>query len=74
MPSGFYILQRFFLRVDEVLFRMNDTRVYHEFGTDYLQLEYSSREEHYNKIRTVSIEILLIFYKIKIYFNHSLIY
>ncbi|RGB28913.1 TIP41-like family-domain-containing protein [Rhizophagus diaphanus] len=51
MPSGFYILQRFFLRVDEVLFRMNDTRVYHEFGTDYLQLEYSSREEHYNKIR-----------------------
>ncbi|GBB97298.1 hypothetical protein RclHR1_02960011 [Rhizophagus clarus] len=51
MPSGFYILQRFFLRVDEVLFRMNDTRTYHEFGTDYLQLEYTSREEHYNKIR-----------------------
>ncbi|RIA84855.1 TIP41-like family-domain-containing protein [Glomus cerebriforme] len=55
MPSGFYILQRFFLRVDEVLFRLNDTRVYHEFGTEYLQMEYSSREEQYNKIKAVSI-------------------
>ncbi|CAI2188976.1 2696_t:CDS:2 [Funneliformis geosporum] len=51
MPSGFFILQRFFLRVDEVLFRMNDTRVYHEFETEYLQREYSSREELYNKIK-----------------------
>ncbi|CAG8457916.1 14424_t:CDS:2 [Funneliformis caledonium] len=51
MPSGFFILQRFFLRVDEVLFRMNDTRVYHEFETGYLQREYSSREELYNKIK-----------------------
>jgi type 2A phosphatase activator TIP41 len=59
MPSGFYILQRFFLRVDEVLFRMNDTRIYHEFGTEYLQREYSSREEHYNKIRAVSKMIFL---------------
>ena len=30
MVSGFYILMRFFLRVDEVLVRMNDTRIYHQ--------------------------------------------
>ncbi|CAG8483095.1 443_t:CDS:2 [Ambispora gerdemannii] len=51
MPSGFFVLQRFFLRVDDVLFRLNETRVYHEFGTVYLIREYSSREEAYDKIR-----------------------
>ena len=71
MPSGFYILQRFFLRVDEVLFRMNDTRIYHEFWTEYLQREYSSREEHYNKIRAVSKDdfpSIFIMFKNKIYY------
>ncbi|CAG8436966.1 2942_t:CDS:2 [Diversispora eburnea] len=51
MESGFFILQRFFLRVDDVLFKMNETRVYHEFGTKSLLKEYSSREEHYSKIK-----------------------
>ncbi|KAN0061062.1 Tap42 interacting protein [Thecaphora frezii] len=31
MPSGFLVLQRFFLRVDEVLFRVFDTRLYCQF-------------------------------------------
>ncbi|PWA14596.1 hypothetical protein CCH79_00017620, partial [Gambusia affinis] len=30
MPSSFFLLQRFFLRVDGVLIRINDTRVYYE--------------------------------------------
>lgn len=30
MPSSFFVLLRFFLRVDGVLIRMNDTRLYHE--------------------------------------------
>ncbi|CAJ0882414.1 5981_t:CDS:2, partial [Entrophospora sp. SA101] len=51
MESCFFILQRYFLRVDDVLFRMNETRIYHEFGNKYLIREYSSREENYNKIR-----------------------
>ena len=32
MASGFFILMRFFLRVDGVLVRMNDTRIYHQVG------------------------------------------
>ncbi|KAJ8892619.1 hypothetical protein PR048_005200 [Dryococelus australis] len=44
MPSSFYILLRFFLRVDDVLVRINDTRIYHEFGTDCVLREYTSRE------------------------------
>ena len=30
MASGFFVLLRFFLRVDGVLVRMNDTRIYHQ--------------------------------------------
>lgn len=32
MPSGFLILQRFFLRVDDVVFRLFDVRVYCAFA------------------------------------------
>ncbi|CAO3653636.1 unnamed protein product [Cunninghamella echinulata] len=51
MPSCFLILQRFFLRVDDVLFRINDTRVYHEFGSPYLVREYTSKEQSYYSIK-----------------------
>lgn len=30
MPTSFFLLMRFFLRVDGVLIRINDTRLYHE--------------------------------------------
>lgn len=44
MPTSFYILQRFFLRVDNVVVRCNDTRIYHEIQNDFLIREYSERE------------------------------
>ncbi|KAL4209658.1 TIP41-domain-containing protein [Rhizopus microsporus] len=50
MPSCFLVLQRFFMRVDNVLFRINDTRLYHEFGNPYLIREYTSKEAHFNDI------------------------
>ncbi|KAF9181219.1 hypothetical protein BGZ51_005579 [Haplosporangium sp. Z 767] len=51
MPSCFFILLRFFLRVDDVLFRIYDTRVYHRFGTDTVIRECSSRENSYRDTR-----------------------
>ncbi|KAJ9089173.1 Tap42 interacting protein [Entomophthora muscae] len=48
MPSGFFVLQRFSLRVDNVIYRFCDTRVYHRFGTNFLLREYSSRECPYD--------------------------
>ncbi|KAI8086377.1 TIP41-like family-domain-containing protein [Halteromyces radiatus] len=51
MPTCFLILQRFFLRVDDVLFRINDTRIFHEFGSSYLFREYTSKEDHYSNVR-----------------------
>lgn len=44
MPTSFYILQRFFLRVDHVVARIYDTRIYHEIGKPYLLREYTERE------------------------------
>ncbi|GAB5586633.1 Tap42 interacting protein [Umbelopsis nana] len=51
MPSCFFVLLRFFLRVDDVLFRINDTRIYHEFGTDCVIREYTSKEEHFAAVK-----------------------
>ncbi|XP_046393864.1 TIP41-like protein [Ischnura elegans] len=44
MPSEFFILLRFFLRIDNVLIRMNDTRIYHDFETNYLLREFTSKQ------------------------------
>lgn len=44
MPSSFFVLLRFFLRVDNVMVRINDTRVFHDFKTDYVLREYTNRE------------------------------
>ncbi|KAI9471176.1 Tap42 interacting protein [Coemansia sp. RSA 989] len=51
MPSGFFILLRFFLRVDGVLFRIFDTRFYHQFGSDVLLREVSSRQASFDEVR-----------------------
>ncbi|KAG0048580.1 hypothetical protein BGZ83_006464 [Gryganskiella cystojenkinii] len=52
MPSCFFILLRFFLRVDDVLFRVYDTRIYHRFGTSTVLRECSTREASYREIRS----------------------
>ncbi|KAG0216071.1 hypothetical protein BGX28_005966 [Mortierella sp. GBA30] len=53
MPSCFFILLRFFLRVDDVLFRIYDTRIYHQFGTNSILRECSSRENSYRETRAL---------------------
>lgn len=50
MPSGFFILQRFFLRVDGGLLRLHDTRIYHGAGTDYALREYSVKERKISEL------------------------
>ncbi|KAM8834602.1 TIP41-like protein [Synchiropus picturatus] len=46
MPTSFFLLMRFFLRVDGVLIRINDTRLYHEAGKSYMLREFSTRESN----------------------------
>jgi len=40
MSNCWYVLLRFFLRVDGVQVRIFDTRIFHEFGTDYIHREF----------------------------------
>jgi type 2A phosphatase activator TIP41 len=51
MPDRLLLLSRFFLRLDDVLFRIRDTRVYVEFATGEVIREYTAREEKYEVVR-----------------------
>lgn len=53
MPSGFYVLLRYFMRVDNVMIRMNETRYYFENGKDFILKEYTSREATYDRLKHV---------------------
>ncbi|XP_034670978.1 TIP41-like protein isoform X1 [Drosophila subobscura] len=52
MPSGFFILLRHFLRIDDVLMRMNDTRFHHEIENDYILKEVVHREAPCDKLKS----------------------
>lgn len=57
MPSFVYILARFYLRIDDVLVRMNDTRIYHDYRKNYLIREYTNREA---KIKNLNLPLPVI--------------
>ncbi|RAH50158.1 TIP41 family protein [Aspergillus brunneoviolaceus CBS 621.78] len=51
MPARLLLLARFFLRLDNVLFRLKDTRIYVEFGTGEVIREHQSKECDYETVR-----------------------
>ena len=51
MPARLLLLSRFFMRLDGVLFRIRDTRVYIEFATGEVIREYTAREENFETVR-----------------------
>jgi type 2A phosphatase activator TIP41 len=55
MPTCIFILSRFTLRVDNVLFRTHDTRIYHSFSSQppLVVRETSGWEAPYEKVRRV---------------------
>jgi type 2A phosphatase activator TIP41 len=54
MPARLLLLCRFFMRLDSVLFRIRDTRIYIEFSTGQVIREYVAKEEAYETVRQVS--------------------
>lgn len=44
MPTYWYVLMRYFLRVDDVLVRSHETRMFHLLNTDYVLREYTVKE------------------------------
>jgi type 2A phosphatase activator TIP41 len=53
MPSRLLLLCRFFMRLDNVVVRLRDTRVYVDFDTGEVIREYQAKEEQYEKVRQV---------------------
>jgi type 2A phosphatase activator TIP41 len=51
MPARLLLLSRFFMRLDDVIFRIRDTRVFVEFATGEVIREYTAREEKYEIVR-----------------------
>ena len=56
MPTCIFILSRFTLRVDDVLFRTHDTRIYHSFSSQppVVVRETSGWEAPYERVRRVT--------------------
>ena len=51
LPARLLLLVRFFMRLDDVVFRIRDTRVFVEFSTGEVIREYTAREETYEEVR-----------------------
>ena len=54
MPERLLLLCRFFMRLDNVLFRIRDTRIYVEFATGDVIREYVAKEGDYDSVRQVN--------------------
>ena len=53
MPERLLLLCRFFMRLDNVLLRIRDTRLYIELATGEVIREYVEKEEKYEVVRQV---------------------
>ncbi|KAL9001530.1 MAG: hypothetical protein Q9169_000105 [Polycauliona sp. 2 TL-2023] len=51
MPARLLLLCRFFMRLDGVMLRIRDTRVYAEFESGEIIREYTAREDKYEVVR-----------------------
>ena len=51
MNDSWYVLLRSYVRVDGVKVRVLDTRLYHDFATNYILREFTHREANYEELR-----------------------
>ena len=54
MEGCFLVLLQFWLRVDEMLMRVYDTRLFHQFGTQHAVREQMIREDSFDELAKVS--------------------
>ena len=59
MPDRMLLLCRLFMRLDRVLVRIRDTRIYVEFNTGKVIRDYTEREDDFEKVKKVSQRIKL---------------
>lgn len=54
MPDRMLLLCRLFMRLDNVLVRIRDTRIYVDFNTGKVIRDYTEKEETFQKVKQVS--------------------
>uniref|UniRef100_A0A1B0EWZ3 TIP41-like protein n=1 Tax=Phlebotomus papatasi TaxID=29031 RepID=A0A1B0EWZ3_PHLPP len=59
MPSGFFILLRYFLRVDNVMVKIVDTRFHLEAGLKYILKEFTFREAKVDELKHLPPSLLI---------------
>ena len=67
------LLARLFVRVDNVIVRIRDTRVYVDFETDEVTREYTAREDNFANVRKVSPDLPLLYKVYKTMFRADLL-
>ena len=59
MPDRMLVLCRLFMRLDKVLVRIRDTRVYLDFNTGKVIRDYTEREDAFDKVKKVCLALLI---------------
>jgi type 2A phosphatase activator TIP41 len=54
MPDRMLVLCRMFMRLDDVIVRIRDTRIYVEFATGKIIRDYTEKEDAFEKVKKVS--------------------
>lgn len=57
MPDRMLLLCRLFMRLDKVLVRIRDTRIYVDFGTGQITRDYTEKEEAFETLKKASHEL-----------------
>lgn len=50
MPSGFFVLLRYALRVDHVMARVCDTRIHYEVGNNYFLRQFQTKQASFKSL------------------------
>uniref|UniRef100_A0A1I7YHI2 TIP41-like protein n=1 Tax=Steinernema glaseri TaxID=37863 RepID=A0A1I7YHI2_9BILA len=59
MPTSFFVLCRFYLRVDGVMVRVCDTRLFGERGSEKIIREWTRREAKYSELSPAALDVVL---------------
>ena len=57
MADCFYVLLRYFLRVDGVIVRILDTRIFHAFGEGFIRREFQYRQNTYDELKAAGFKL-----------------
>jgi len=57
MPDRMLLLCRLFMRLDKVLVRIRDTRIYVDFNTRKVIRDYTEKEDDFDSVKQVNMHI-----------------